>query len=96
MHSESGYWCLKPDGSLEVVIAQSTSLANKGTYSAEDNVIKLHSQVVANASKVFFSFPLFSFLSYIFCYHYDFFFHFYLYSSCSLNLFCSISNNTFL
>ncbi|KAG4155034.1 hypothetical protein ERO13_D03G088000v2 [Gossypium hirsutum] len=53
MHSESGYWCLKPNGSLEVVIAQSTGLAKvlKGTYSAEDNVIKLHSQVVANASK---------------------------------------------
>ncbi|MBA0761321.1 hypothetical protein Gotri_023991 [Gossypium trilobum] len=98
MHSESGYWCLKPDGSLEVVIAQSTGLAKvlNGTYSAEDNVIKLHSQVVANASKVFFYFPLFSFLSYTFCYHYDFFFHFYLYSSCSLNLFFSISNNTFL
>lgn len=54
MHSESGYWRPKPDGSLEVVIAQSTGLAEvlKGTYSAEDNVIKLHSQVVANASKV--------------------------------------------
>ncbi|PPS16169.1 hypothetical protein GOBAR_AA04418 [Gossypium barbadense] len=53
MHSESGYWRPKPDGSLEVVIAQSTGLAEvlKGTYSAEDNVIKLHSQVVANASK---------------------------------------------
>ncbi|MBA0878047.1 hypothetical protein Goshw_002997, partial [Gossypium schwendimanii] len=53
VHSESGYWCLKPDGSLEVVISQSTGLAKflKGTYSAEDNVIKLHSQVVANASK---------------------------------------------
>ncbi|KAH1032385.1 hypothetical protein J1N35_044559 [Gossypium stocksii] len=54
MHSESGYWRPKPDGSLEVVIAQSTGLAEvlNGTYSAEDNVIKLHSQVVANASKV--------------------------------------------
>ncbi|MBA0881501.1 hypothetical protein Goshw_028856, partial [Gossypium schwendimanii] len=54
MHSESGYWRPKPDGSLEVVIAQSTGLAEvlKGTYSAEGNVIKLHSQVVANASKV--------------------------------------------
>lgn len=54
MHSESGYWRPKPDGTIEVVIAQSTGLAEvlKGTYSAEDKVINLRSQVVANASKV--------------------------------------------
>ncbi|GMI85169.1 hypothetical protein like AT1G79260 [Hibiscus trionum] len=54
MHSESGYWRPKPDGSIEVVIAQSTGLAEvlKGTHSAEDKLIKLQSQVVANASKV--------------------------------------------
>ncbi|XVF87927.1 hypothetical protein PTKIN_Ptkin19aG0008000 [Pterospermum kingtungense] len=54
MHSESGYWRPKPDGSIEVVIAQSTGLAEvlNGTYTAEDKVIKLHSQVVANASEV--------------------------------------------
>ncbi|KAK8542560.1 hypothetical protein V6N12_015155 [Hibiscus sabdariffa] len=54
MHSESGYWRPKPDASIEVVIAQSTGLAEvlKGTYSAEDKVIKLQSEVVANASKV--------------------------------------------
>ncbi|XP_022717645.1 UPF0678 fatty acid-binding protein-like protein At1g79260 [Durio zibethinus] len=54
MHSETGYWRPKPDGSIEVVIAQSTGLAEvlKGTYNAEDKVIKLQSQVVANASKV--------------------------------------------
>ncbi len=27
MHAESGYWRPKPDGSIEVVIAQSTGLA---------------------------------------------------------------------
>ncbi|KAK8542559.1 hypothetical protein V6N13_136867 [Hibiscus sabdariffa] len=54
MHSESGYWRPKPDASIEVVIAQSTGLAEvlKGTYSAEDKVIKLQSEVVANASKI--------------------------------------------
>ncbi|KAK8497651.1 hypothetical protein V6N13_141283 [Hibiscus sabdariffa] len=54
MHSESGYWRPKHDGSVEVVIAQSTGLAEvlKGTHIAEDKVIKLQSQVVANASKL--------------------------------------------
>lgn len=27
MHAESGYWRPKPDGSIEVIIAQSTGLA---------------------------------------------------------------------
>ncbi|XP_038998227.1 UPF0678 fatty acid-binding protein-like protein At1g79260 [Hibiscus syriacus] len=37
MHCESGYWLPKPDGSIEVVIAQGTGLAEVlGTDSAED------------------------------------------------------------
>ncbi|OMO84830.1 Calycin-like protein [Corchorus capsularis] len=54
MHSETGYWRPKPDGTIEVVIAQSTGLAEvlKGTYNAEDKVIKLQSELVGNASKV--------------------------------------------
>lgn len=54
MHTESGYWRPKPDGSIEVVIAQSTGLVEvqKGTYDAENKVIKLKSEVVGNASKV--------------------------------------------
>ncbi|MBA0573783.1 hypothetical protein Golob_001040, partial [Gossypium lobatum] len=34
MHSESGYWRPKPDGSLEVVIAQSTGLAEVLVFSS--------------------------------------------------------------
>ncbi|XP_059661905.1 peroxynitrite isomerase Rv2717c [Cornus florida] len=54
MHSESGYWRPKPDGTIEVVIAQSTGLieVQKGTYNAEEKVVKLQSELVANASKV--------------------------------------------
>ncbi|XP_057461757.1 peroxynitrite isomerase Rv2717c [Actinidia eriantha] len=54
MHAESGYWRPKPDGTIEVVIAQSTGLAEvlKGTYNVEEKVVKLQSEVVANASKV--------------------------------------------
>ncbi|KAF5194309.1 hypothetical protein FRX31_016104 [Thalictrum thalictroides] len=54
MHSESGYWRPKPDGTIEVVIAQSTGLVEvqKGTYDAEKKVVKLQSEVVGNASKV--------------------------------------------
>ncbi|KAK7323776.1 hypothetical protein VNO77_27267 [Canavalia gladiata] len=54
MHAESGYWRPKPDGTIEVVIAQSTGLVEvqKGTYSAEDRVIQLQSEIVGNASKV--------------------------------------------
>ncbi|KAL5744938.1 hypothetical protein ACOSP7_027824 [Xanthoceras sorbifolium] len=54
MHAESGFWRPKPDGTIEVVIAQSTGLLElqKGTYNAEDKVIKLHSEIVGNASKV--------------------------------------------
>ncbi|XP_062158707.1 peroxynitrite isomerase Rv2717c [Alnus glutinosa] len=54
MHAESGYWRPRPDGSIEVVIAQSTGLVEvlKGTYNAEKKVIKLQSTIVGNASKV--------------------------------------------
>ncbi|KAF5728137.1 hypothetical protein HS088_TW21G00301 [Tripterygium wilfordii] len=55
MHAESGFWRPNPvDGTLQVVIAQSTGLLElqKGTFSAEDNVIKLQSELVGNASKV--------------------------------------------
>nr|XP_043621691.1 UPF0678 fatty acid-binding protein-like protein At1g79260 [Erigeron canadensis] len=54
MHSESGYWRPKPDGTIEVVIAQSTGLVEvqKGTYDAEKKIIKLESELVGNASKV--------------------------------------------
>ncbi|KAI3753980.1 hypothetical protein L2E82_26047 [Cichorium intybus] len=54
MHAESGYWRPKPDGTIEVVIAQSTGLVEvqKGTYDAEKKVVKLQSEVVGNASKV--------------------------------------------
>ncbi|KAA8523383.1 hypothetical protein F0562_009806 [Nyssa sinensis] len=54
MHAESGYWRPKLDGTIEVVIAQSTGLVEvqKGTYSAEEKVVKLQSELVGNASKV--------------------------------------------
>lgn len=54
MHAESGYWRPKPDGTLEVVIAQSTGIVEvqKGTYDAEEKAIKLQSELVGNASKV--------------------------------------------
>ncbi|PIN20043.1 hypothetical protein CDL12_07261 [Handroanthus impetiginosus] len=54
MHSESGYWRPKPDGTIEVVIAQSTGLVEvqKGTYDAEKRSVKLKSALVGNASKV--------------------------------------------
>ena len=54
MHAESGYWRPKPDGTIEVVIAQSTGLVEvqKGTYNAEEKVVKLQSELVGNASKV--------------------------------------------
>ncbi|XP_004488605.1 peroxynitrite isomerase Rv2717c [Cicer arietinum] len=54
MHSESGYWRPKPDGAIEVVIAQSNGLVEvqKGTYSIEEKVIQLQSELVGNASKV--------------------------------------------
>ncbi|XP_044467442.1 UPF0678 fatty acid-binding protein-like protein At1g79260 [Mangifera indica] len=54
MHAETGYWRPKPDGSIEVVIAQSTGLVEvqKGTYNAADKIIKLQSELVGNASKV--------------------------------------------
>ncbi|KAL5972504.1 hypothetical protein ACLOJK_039308 [Asimina triloba] len=54
MHAESGYWRPKADGSIEVVIAQSTGLVEvqKGTYDAEKKVVKLQSEIVGNASKV--------------------------------------------
>ncbi|KAL5714978.1 hypothetical protein ACHQM5_016869 [Ranunculus cassubicifolius] len=54
MHAESGYWRPKPDGSIEVVIAQSTGLVEvqKGTYDAETKVVKLQSEIVGNATKV--------------------------------------------
>lgn len=54
MHAESGYWRPKPDGTIEVVIAQSTGIVEvqKGTYNTQDKTIKLQSQLVGNASKV--------------------------------------------
>ncbi|RYQ95917.1 hypothetical protein Ahy_B08g091300 isoform B [Arachis hypogaea] len=54
MHAESGYWRPKLDGTIEVVIAQSTGLVEvqKGTYSTEQKVIQLQSEMVGNASKV--------------------------------------------
>ncbi|KAM3283365.1 peroxynitrite isomerase [Capsicum chacoense] len=54
MHSESGYWRPKPDGTIEVVIAQSTGLVEvqKGTYDVNEGVVKLKSELVGNASKV--------------------------------------------
>ena len=54
MHAESGYWRPKPDGTIEVVIAQSTGLVEvqKGTYDAEEKVIKLQTELVGNATKV--------------------------------------------
>ncbi|KAJ9562976.1 hypothetical protein OSB04_008136 [Centaurea solstitialis] len=54
MHAESGYWRPKPDGTIEVVIAQSTGLVEvqKGSYDAENKSVKLHSEVIGNASKV--------------------------------------------
>ncbi|CAL5206733.1 unnamed protein product [Lathyrus oleraceus] len=54
MHSESGYWRPKPDGTIEVVIAQSNGLVEvqKGTYNIEEKVIQLQSELVGNASKV--------------------------------------------
>ncbi|GLJ39247.1 hypothetical protein SUGI_0800730 [Cryptomeria japonica] len=54
MHAESGYWRPKLDGSVEVIIAQSTGLAEvqKGTYDAEKKIVKLQSELVGNASKV--------------------------------------------
>ncbi|KAJ4836933.1 hypothetical protein Tsubulata_022040 [Turnera subulata] len=54
MHAESGYWRPKPDGTLEVVIAQSTGLVEvqKGTFNEQDKTIKLDSDMVGNASKV--------------------------------------------
>ncbi|KAL3820875.1 hypothetical protein ACJIZ3_006780 [Penstemon smallii] len=54
MHSESGYWRPKIDGTIEVVIAQSTGLVEvqKGTYDAERRSVKLKSELVGNASKV--------------------------------------------
>ncbi|CAL5335357.1 unnamed protein product [Camellia sinensis] len=55
MHAEAGYWRPKPDGTLEVVISQIKALVFlnfRGTYNAQDKVVKLHSELVANASKV--------------------------------------------
>ncbi|GFQ07831.1 upf0678 fatty acid-binding protein-like protein at1g79260 [Phtheirospermum japonicum] len=54
MHSESGYWRPKLDGTIEVVIAQSTGLVEvqKGEYDAEQRRVKLNSALVGNASKV--------------------------------------------
>ncbi|XP_022886423.1 UPF0678 fatty acid-binding protein-like protein At1g79260 isoform X2 [Olea europaea var. sylvestris] len=54
MHAESGYWRPQIDGTIEVVIAQSTGLAEvqKGTFDAEQRIVKLKSALVGNASKV--------------------------------------------
>ncbi|KAL2483815.1 fatty acid-binding protein-like protein [Forsythia ovata] len=54
MHSESGYWRPQIDGTIEVVIAQSTGLVEvqKGRFDAEQRIVKLKSALVGNASKV--------------------------------------------
>ncbi|ONM39329.1 THAP domain-containing protein 4 [Zea mays] len=54
MHAESGYWRPRPDGSVDVVIAQSTGLAEvqKGSFDAEKKTVTLQSELVGNASKV--------------------------------------------
>uniref|UniRef100_A0A0E0JMF1 THAP4-like heme-binding domain-containing protein n=1 Tax=Oryza punctata TaxID=4537 RepID=A0A0E0JMF1_ORYPU len=54
MHAESGYWRPRPDGSVEVVISQSTGLAEvqKGSFDAEKKTLTLQSELVGNASKV--------------------------------------------
>eukprot|EP00475_Leptophrys_vorax_P038652 TRINITY_DN6861_c0_g1_i1.p1 TRINITY_DN6861_c0_g1~~TRINITY_DN6861_c0_g1_i1.p1 ORF type:complete len:161 (+),score=12.26 TRINITY_DN6861_c0_g1_i1:117-599(+) len=54
MHAESGFWRPKADGSLEIVIAQSTGLAEvqKGTYDAAAKSVSVRSELVGNASKV--------------------------------------------
>ncbi|XP_011621062.1 UPF0678 fatty acid-binding protein-like protein At1g79260 [Amborella trichopoda] len=54
MHAESGYWRPKVDGSIEVVIAQSTGLVEvqKGTYDAEKKMVQLQSELIGNATKV--------------------------------------------
>ncbi|XP_039117248.1 UPF0678 fatty acid-binding protein-like protein At1g79260 [Dioscorea cayenensis subsp. rotundata] len=54
MHAESGYWRPRPDGSIDVVIAQSTGLVEvqKGSYDAENKIVTLKSELVGNASKV--------------------------------------------
>uniref|UniRef100_A0A0E0FR70 THAP4-like heme-binding domain-containing protein n=1 Tax=Oryza nivara TaxID=4536 RepID=A0A0E0FR70_ORYNI len=54
MHAESGYWRPRPDGSVEVVISQSTGLAEvqKGSFDAEKKTVTLQSELVGNASKV--------------------------------------------
>uniref|UniRef100_J3L2W3 THAP4-like heme-binding domain-containing protein n=1 Tax=Oryza brachyantha TaxID=4533 RepID=J3L2W3_ORYBR len=54
MHAESGYWRPRPDGSIEVVISQSTGLAEvqKGSYDSERKTVTLQSELVGNASKV--------------------------------------------
>ncbi|KAK4434733.1 UPF0678 fatty acid-binding protein-like protein [Sesamum alatum] len=54
MHSESGFWRPKLDGTIEVVVAQSTGLVEvqKGTYDAEQRSVKLKSSLVGNATKV--------------------------------------------
>ncbi|XP_075494883.1 peroxynitrite isomerase Rv2717c [Primulina tabacum] len=54
MHAESGFWRPKPDGTIEVVIAQSTGLVEvqKGTYDAKQRSVKLKCSLVGNATKV--------------------------------------------
>ncbi|KAJ7518161.1 hypothetical protein O6H91_21G057400 [Diphasiastrum complanatum] len=54
MHAESGYWRPKPDGSIEVIIAQSTCLAEvqKGTFDEQSKTVSLKSAMIGNATKV--------------------------------------------
>ena len=54
MHAESGYWRPRPDGSVEVVIAQSTGLTEvqTGSYDSEKKTVTLQSELIGNASKV--------------------------------------------
>ncbi|XP_027182649.1 UPF0678 fatty acid-binding protein-like protein At1g79260 [Coffea eugenioides] len=54
MHGESGYWRPKTDGTIEVVIAQSTGLVEvqKGTFDAKEKIVALRSELIGNATKV--------------------------------------------
>ncbi|KAF9677025.1 hypothetical protein SADUNF_Sadunf08G0064400 [Salix dunnii] len=50
VHAESGYWRPEPDGTIEIIIAQSSGLVE-----VPDKPIKLWSQLEGNASRAIFS-----------------------------------------
>eukprot|EP00850_Spirogloea_muscicola_P025257 SM002566S08756 [mRNA] locus=s2566:263:1225:+ [translate_table: standard] len=54
MHAESGFWRPKSDGSLDMVVAQSTGIAEvqKGVINVGGKSISVESDLVGNASKV--------------------------------------------